>query len=259
MNSSSGKAAEAAASFYDPAANYGGAPTPSYAATDLAPSAPPPSYDYEASTATLSLHSSDTLRVVGCDPATINCLRNGIVRFWPRGIQEEGESKVGQYTTYKFKLKGNPWWGNAEESVHARQLMSAIFRSMLESGWRLLASFDSSKKEMDKDTLAFLRSTPIQLASPSDLFSISFNEQDLLRVIGASPEVDPIVHQTILNNPWYPWEKTEAIHSRIMLTQLLARLRKMGYHLYASVDISGGSEGYDTDSWFVVKALPAEF
>ncbi|ORZ36198.1 hypothetical protein BCR44DRAFT_1084492 [Catenaria anguillulae PL171] len=277
MNPKSSKAAEADATFYHPAAND--APAPSYNATDPAAAAPPPSYDDEDSTATISLHSNDTIHLFGCDAATVNRVRVEIVRVWPRGIQEEGESKFGTNAIYKFKLKGYPWVGQLDEAVHSRQLLSGIFRCMLESGWRLLAPLDSIHRDFNRPSLAFLRSTPIRLSSPSDLFSISFNEQDLLRVIGAPPEIQAVVHQTIVRY-WpsgiqkanehhgaqqyklkgYPWcsvEKTETIHSQILLTQLLARLRKMGYHMFASLNVSGQSDR--PDSWFLVKVLSAEF
>jgi hypothetical protein len=49
--------------------------------------------------------------------------------------------------------------------------------------------------------------------------------------------------------PWYP-QAEETVHSRMMLSQLLANLRALGYKLYTSVDISAGSsEGCDAETW----------
>lgn len=48
--------------------------------------------------------------------------------------------------------------------------------------------------------------------------------------------------------PWYP-QAEETVYSRMMLSQVLANLRALGYKLYTSVDISGGSDGEDAETW----------
>lgn len=50
-------------------------------------------------------------------------------------------------------------------------------------------------------------------------------------------------------NPWIS-SGEESIHSRIKLLSLLDCLSRFGWKLYASIDMSKGHEGRDTDTWF---------
>lgn len=61
-------------------------------------------------------------------------------------------------------------------------------------GWYLLASTDVSRKQADKDTLIFQLGVPPPATS---FFSVSFNERDKLRLIGAPSELISAVQQTI--------------------------------------------------------------
>ncbi len=50
-------------------------------------------------------------------------------------------------------------------------------------------------------------------------------------------------------NPWIGGRE-EGIDSRIKLLSLLDCLTRFGWKLYASIDMSKGHEGRDTDTWF---------
>ncbi|KAG0380911.1 hypothetical protein BGX24_003385 [Mortierella sp. AD032] len=103
------------------------------------------------------------------------------------------------------------------------------------------------------------------------MFCISFGSSDKLKVIDASQDVVTVVRQAIKAQwrngiqrdeprqmahefklsgcPWYP-DGSETVLSRMMLAQILANLRALGYKLYTSVDISAGSgDNRDTESW----------
>jgi hypothetical protein len=50
----------------------------------------------------------------------------------------------------------------------------------------------------------------------------------------------------------YPWagRSEEAVTSRVKLLDLLDCFTAYGWQLHASVDMSLGQDGYDTDTWF---------
>ncbi len=69
-----------------------------------------------------------------------------------------------------------------------------ILSALHHHGWYLLTSTDVSKKQQDKDSIIFQLGVPPPATS---FFSVSFNEWDKLRLIGAPPELIPEVHQAI--------------------------------------------------------------
>ena len=159
-----------------------------------------------------------------------------------------------------------------------------ILSTLHQYGWNLLTSTDVSKKQQDKDTLIFQLGAPPPATS---FFVVSFNERDKLRLIGAPPELISAVQQTIGSNEiqreeWiydrtayqfklyvifflffnlnnmstcrrgYPWlgQGDEAVTSRMKLLALLDCFTSFGWQLHASIDMSIGYEGCDTDTWF---------
>ncbi|KAI9183669.1 hypothetical protein H9P43_004587 [Blastocladiella emersonii ATCC 22665] len=254
------------------------------------PMQPPPAYSYDEAVAIVSLHSSDTLRVCGIDSdRELEAITETIRSAWPRGIQKHKKypaddagvprTKDGRPSTMaKYQLNGNPWWGQGEEAVPARVLVAALFRTLLRLGWRLAIAADTTKRLYDKDTWILLRAAPVTFDDDRDVWSISFNRWDRLRIIGARPEMAAVVRSAIdtywrrgvakvsdycgaiefkLNgNPWMSSDTNDAMSSRLMVAMILAKLRNHGYSVYASVDISRASEDQgETDSWVIVKSL----
>ena len=79
---------------------------------------PPPAYtSYQHACVTLNM--SDRLRLIRFPSKIVDIIRQAIIISWPKGINKE------KYDSdfYEFKLYGNPWWGQAEESVLSRVLM----------------------------------------------------------------------------------------------------------------------------------------
>ncbi|ORZ36383.1 hypothetical protein BCR44DRAFT_127179 [Catenaria anguillulae PL171] len=236
---------------------------------------PPPGYDFTDAVAVLSLHKGDTVRFTGIDESTAQALQAAISGVWRLGIQEShwsgGTSVAPKY--YKLKFRGNPWSGQGSEAVPARKLMVTILRTLLAHGWRVEATCDLSKSQWDKDSFVMMRVAP-QYLGPSDMFAVSFNMSDRLRLIDAPEAVASVVHATVLEywaqgiqgtfdycgsleyklrgNPWLGY-KDESIAARVMMAKVLARLKNIGYSLYASVDISMGHEGRDLDSWILIR------
>lgn len=141
-----------------------------------------------------------------------------------------------------------------------------MLTSMASLGWNLIQSTDVSKREGDKDSLFFEKG----MADPdARLFVISFNQRNRIRIIDA-PDLMPCIVDAcsqfwtkgieeenefngymelkLKGNPWYPMSE-DAVKSKLVLCKVLANFRSLGYKLYASVDLSYGTEGTDLETW----------
>lgn len=217
----------------------------------------------------ISLNKSDRIRLIGLPIDVINEMRTAIGNSWGQ-IQKESD----YYSTYEFKLKGNPWYGQGDDAVASRRLLTAILRTMAHYGWNLLQAADVSKSEFDKDTLFFEKGNP---DPDAELFAMSFNMNDRLRLIeGASlagcieeairsqwdkgiqhkQDYYGSIEYKLSGNPWFA-SGSETVYSRMLLCQVLANVRAKGYKLYASVDISTGTKGMDLESWVFRRVGPA--
>jgi len=173
-------------------------------------------------------------------------------------------------------MYGNPWRGQGSDAIPARVLMRELLAHLYRMGWILHASTDVSKKEYDKDSLFFRK----QQSPPpeSEWISISFNEWDKLRLIGANLDLIKATKGVLQgmgllqeDRSWkdkkfgawefklngYPWRANgeETMRTRLLLLRMLACLEQHGWSLYASVDQStaSGDKSSETDSWYCVK------
>lgn len=232
-----------------------------------------PSYAaFRTSFASISLHRADRLRLIAFPQADIDAIRQVIKASWRKGIQKE--QKYGR--SYEFKVYGNPWYGQGDDAVTSRILIRGVLAYLFSIGWILHASTDVSKKEFDKDTLFFRRQQ--QAPPPSDWISITFNQSDRLRLIGADANLIEDVKNTLaglgllqtdigwkdkINGAWefkirgYPWHASgeETMTTRFLLLKMLEILEAHGWSMYASVDQSMGHGEHtsETDSWYCVK------
>ncbi|KAF9899393.1 hypothetical protein EC991_008941 [Linnemannia zychae] len=237
-----------------------------------APSAPP-DYLFEPQlprVCCITLNETDKIRLLGVPPALVIPIRNSITTSWGQ-IQSEQV----YYGAHEFKLLGMPWRGQGAESVTARTLIVSVLRTMAVNGWNMIQAADVSKKEHGKDALFFETIDPslgVVRVDEVDMFAISFNSSDKLRIIGnVPPSIITAVKQAIQaqwpvgiqqegaylraheiklrGNPWRP-HGAETVYSRMFLSQLLANIRAQGFKLYTSVDISHGQEEKrETESW----------
>ncbi|KAF9393927.1 hypothetical protein CPC16_000701 [Podila verticillata] len=218
----------------------------------------------------ITLNEADKIRLIGTPPEITPAIRLAIRQGW--GAIQREQNYAG---AHEFKLMGNPWHGQSEEAVRSRKLITAVLKAMANYGWNLIQAADVSKKQSDKDSL-FFELGPVQ-DPQADLFSISFNRSDRIRVIDA-PHMVPYVQQAIQTqwkygiqmqqmyggahefklsgNPFYS-DWNEAVYARMLLSQILANLRSQGYKLYTSVDISIGTDGMDLESWVFRRVGPA--
>ncbi|KAF8951645.1 hypothetical protein BGZ52_010482 [Haplosporangium bisporale] len=202
----------------------------------------------------ITLNENDKIRLIATPPELVQAVRQ---------VQREQDYA----DAHEFKLEGYPWQGDGKESVMCRRLLTHIMRNMAAYGWSLIQAVDMSKKQMDKDSF-FFELRPV-VDFKADLFAISFNKSDGIRVVDA-PQVVLAVRQAIvaqwkegiqhekeyegsiefklLGNPFYS-DRHGAVYARMLMAQLLANLRFQGYKLYCSADVSFGVDGMDLDSW----------
>ncbi|RQM12544.1 hypothetical protein B5M09_006845 [Aphanomyces astaci] len=216
--------------------------------------------------ACLSLNRSDRIRLIHFPPEAVQWVKGAILESkWSGGIQS---TQVYAGNSYEFKLSGYPWDGNGSDATTSRRLMLCILRTLKMHGFHLVTATDMSRSEYDKDTLIFRLLEPSSV--PPNMFSISLNTSDKLRLIDAPPELDVVVSECITKH-WYeglqrvqpygpgctefklrgyPWsgESSDAVRARLFVMNLLSILEANGWRLYASIDMSTGDA--DKDSWF---------
>ncbi|KAG0278092.1 hypothetical protein BGZ97_009786, partial [Linnemannia gamsii] len=155
--------------------------------SQLAPSAPP-DYLFEAvlpRVCCITLNETDKMRLLGVPPILVVPIRNAITSSWGQ-IQAEQT----YFGAHEFKLLGTPWRGQGSESVLARTLIVSVLRAMAVNGWNMIQAADVSKKEHGKDALFFETIDPslgVVMPDEVDMFAISFNSSDKLRIIGNVP------------------------------------------------------------------------
>lgn len=220
----------------------------------------------------ISLNRTDRLRLIDVPDEVIDPMRVAIANSWGY-IQSERL----YHDTYEYKLSGRPWWGQGHDAVRSRQLLVAVLTTMAQYGWNLLQAADISKKPVDKDTLFFERDTPDPYV---EMFSISFNKTDRIRIIGSvQPEIILRCVRHAIDSQWggeiqngrnyfgsfefklkgKPWHSVGAdgVRARKLLCQMISNMKAIGYKLYASVNISvpKGRTVSDNESWVFRKMI----
>ena len=225
----------------------------------------------KTSFACISLNIRDRIRLIQFPQHDITAISSVIQSSWPRGIQDQRNYS----SAYEFKLKGYPWIGRGSEAISSRIVLREIFAYLFSVGWILYASTDISKKEDDKDTMIFRKQ---RLPPPeSQWISISFNQSDRLRLIGADADLIAAFGELLRNmnllkeefwkerqsNAWefklhgYPWyaRGEESVKTRLLGLRMIETLENHGWSLYSSLDQSDGQgeTTSDADSWFCVR------
>jgi hypothetical protein len=246
--------------------------------------------NFQASFASLSLHKSDTIRLINFPAESNSQITELIRRHWPRGIQDIGT--YGHPRCTDVKLLGTPWNPpnpllSGGDKAASRRLMCGLLGGMFDMGWILIAAADVTKKnERDKDSLLFRYQQPSSPPPPScQWMSISFAHGDLLYVIDGPEELGPALAKALgttvqrhapfeksSNNNSdndnkiyeikfreYPWRPTgtETVVTRIILLGILKCLEQYGFGLYASIDQDSGASDVSSvaDTWHCNRRL----
>lgn len=239
----------------------------------LAPAYAAPAYaPFRTTFASLSLHRSDRIRLLGFPTPEIAGVRHVIQTCYNKGLQ--AEQVYGG--AHEFKLYGNPWYGQSSDAIPSRIVMRSILAYLFSAGWILHTSTDVSKKTLDKDSLLFRKQQ--NPPPPSDWIAISFNTMDRLRLIGADAQLisdfksllssmhllqSDIGWKDRASGAWefklngYPWNASgeETMRTRMLLLRMLECLENSGWSLYASIDQNTGSSenSSETDTWYCVR------
>ena len=201
----------------------------------------------------IGLSSWDSLMVLNAPMDLHQVLKDAIERSWPKGIQKwTYENEV-----LLIKLKGYPWRPDGEEAVHSRAVLQTIISDLIPRQWNL---YGNSNIRGDSNTLFFEHNPNMVPGQPPPAqFIISFNSNDLLRLIGAPDTMVSTVRSTIQSfwhkgiqeekryaESWqfklkgYPWWASgeEAVESRFLVMKLMEVLLPYGWTPVAAIDSS---------------------
>lgn len=168
-----------------------------------APPSAPPDYLFEPvlpRVCCITLNETDKMRLLGVPPTLVDPIRNAITSSWGQ-IQSEQI----YFGAHEYKLLGNPWRGQGTDSVLARTLIVSVLRTMAINGWNIIQAADVSKKDHGKDALFFETIDPsigIVLPAEVDMFAISFNSSDKLRIIGNVPSSVVTAVKQAIDTQW---------------------------------------------------------
>jgi len=139
-----------------------------------------------------------------------------------------------------------------KDVIHSRKMICNIISTLYNAGWILSSSTGVSVKKNDKDTLIFRYQ--LDRPSPCSWFTISFNEDCKLQLIGAPEELIAPIRNILgpllkeekrkeLGTYQFkchgsPWEPTGAqlVTTRLLLLALLEVLELHRFRLYAAFD-----------------------
>ena len=175
------------------------------------------------------------------------------------GVQD---TKVLQRTKHgcsvRIKLVGNPWTGETGAAgVQIRQLLLDLVKLLQTHNFNFVANINFRGAA---DSLFFESGlSNFSLATPEEMFAISLNRLDRLRLISASSEVLHCVGSVIQQSwargiqqvrsyhasqeyklggtPWWA-EGEQAIDSRRLIASVIASLKFSGWEVAGTVDIS---------------------
>jgi hypothetical protein len=206
----------------------------------------------------LSTHETDKIRIVNAPNGggIVSSVGQAIRMGWPKGVDREREYGG----SYEFKLHGQPWWCNGEDTVPLRQLAMNLIHAMGECGYDPLTCADVSKKPRDSDTFFFV-ARPKGVPAPNrPLVSISMNSTDLIRLVGSAPRSVWAAIKTAAAHAWprgiqkesvyarvpelklkgRPWwaDGLDAVHSRALVCQIVSEMERCGWTLLLTADLS---------------------
>ena len=81
----------------------------------------------------------------------------------------------GKYCgSYEFRLSGNPWWADGEDTVESRYLVGTLLAELKKQGWEVEATLDVSRNMQDKTVFVMKQCPP----SKQEWAVIGFHETD---------------------------------------------------------------------------------
>jgi hypothetical protein len=150
------------------------APPPPYTAS-VSASTSTPSSPYRF--ASLSLHTTDCLRLLRFPPPLTQAIHQTILSTWTPGIQETRAFSLSQ----ELKLKKTPWRASGPRAIEATRLISALLRTLHTLGWVIRLSTEISRMKVDKFALLFRYQEPAP--TECDWACVVFAKENKIRFI----------------------------------------------------------------------------
>ena len=97
---------------------------------------------------------TDRLIVMNHSQQITDTVRESIKAVWQLGIQMDEQQVHGRFTLHEFKLNGNPWYSQQDQSVGCRKLLLEIITRMAVIGFKLHANVNI-KVNINKIKLLF--------------------------------------------------------------------------------------------------------
>jgi len=188
-------------------------------------------------------------------------------------IEEVGQSLT---LTSELKMDDSPWrlggflTSSGEKGVKLRQLLMEMIRVMRRHNYSLLANINTKGTT---DSLFFQHNMALY-GSPDDMFILSLNNDDKIRLIRAPDYIITMVGEVISRtwsdglqkegeycgsyefklsgNPWWASGK-EAVESRYLVGTLLAEMKSQGWEVGATLDVSRNMQDKTV---FVMRQCP---
>lgn len=183
-------------------------------------------------------------------------------KSWPQGIQRW----TYENDVLMIKLKGNPWYANGEDTVHARVILHTLIGALQVKQWKLYANSNLRSSantlffEYDPNIVPGMQFSPMPgMQLSQSYFTVSLNSHDLLRLIGVPEGLVSAVRTTLQTfwsrgiqeerayatswqfklrgNPWWA-SGDEAVDSRFLVLKILEALQAYGWSVAASIDCS---------------------
>jgi len=237
----------------------------------------PSFYTFQTHFGSVSLHRTDSLRLIGFPDAVMPSVHAVIQQTWPKGVRSEG--LYGG--SYEFRMHGSPWYGQGREGAAARRLMRNLLATLYSLGWVMTFSTDLCKKTEDKDSLIFRHQSPPP--PPCEWISVSFSKWDAIRLYDAPAELITALAQDLapvlskptafqhspgvaefrcVGTPWFANGKATMMSRQIAL-QMVMTLEQHGFSVYASIDqklnfdhLQRGQPTFsETDTWHVCRPI----
>ena len=155
--------------------------------------------------------------------------------------------------TSKMKLAGCSWTSTGEQAVAVRKMVLAVIRVARGHKYELVTNLNTKGTT---DSLLFQHKSSL-LNTPEDMFIMSLNRNDRLRIIGA-PNYIEIEAEEVVGEHWgvqgvapyagsyelklygTPWwaDGEDTVKARHVVGHLIARFKSLGWEVAATVDVS---------------------
>jgi hypothetical protein len=265
---------------------------------DPSSSSPSPPNPAPSTYATVSLHKSDTLRLVNFPPDLPTALEPIILAAWPPGLQSHNDNAADHSS--EFKLKGRPFGTfRSQHYVGSIRMMRDVLAFLYARDWELVTAAMCSRRYTSKDTLIFRRraaetAAPLPPVEWLALAPMAAAWSDKLRIVydaagvrlfggvGSAQDHLAVLITAIKNTlqelecfekgdwshdsfkfelkgrPWRSRGKA-GVKMRIMLARLLETMEAHGWRLYTSFVLrTGTDEERILDTWFFVREKGTE-